>query len=150
MVTRFLPLPVDESPEQAARLSRILKTLRRRHGLTVVEMARRMNLGHRTYEAFEAGEGKLNLSKLQRFADITDADAYGILLGLAFEDDDLALRCAENKLITAALMVLQDLARDTGADLQRLDARLVMSELDAACARLLTAAKARRFPGGRE
>jgi transcriptional regulator with XRE-family HTH domain len=146
VVNRKLPLPPDETPEQAARLARVLKTLRRRRGLTTAEVARRMNLKQRTYELFEAGGGKLKLDRIQAFAEATDTDPYAILLSLVFEDDRFALGCADHKLMTAAMMSLQDFSREAGEDLPRLDARLVMHEFDAACGRLLQEARRRRFP----
>lgn len=127
-------------------MARILKTLRRRRGLSATEVARQMGMKQRTYELFEAGGGALKLKRVQKFADVVNCDAYAILLGLAFEDEDLALRCADNKLATALVMALQDFASEAGADLPWLDARLAMHVFDVAFARLVREARARRFP----
>lgn len=145
-MSRKLLLPLDEAPEQSARLARLLKALRRRRGLTASEVARRMGMKQRTYELFEAGGGALRLERVQKFADATGSDPYAILMALAFEDEELALRCADNKLMTAIMMSVQDFSRDAGADLSRLDARLAMQVFDAACAWLVSEAQARGLP----
>lgn len=145
----MLPLPSDDLPAHQRLLSRILKTIRRRRALLAQEVADRMGLPLRTYEHFEAGGGRLNLRRLQRFAEATDSDAYAIVASLAFGDVRFALRCADNKAMTVAMMSIQDLNRDAGEDLALLDARRIMHEFDAACARLLEEARSRRLPGAR-
>lgn len=145
-VNRLLPLPAEELTDDGAVLSRILKSLRRLRGLTTREMAQRMNMGHRNYQLFEAGRGTLNLTRLQRFADVTGSDAWGILLALAFRTPELALRCAENKVATAMIMAAMDFQKECGADLANLDARITMSRLDAAFGDLTKVARGRRFP----
>ena len=142
----MLPLPSDESEAHARLLARILRTLRRRRGLSAKEVAGRMGLPKRTYELFEAGTGRLSLPRLQSFAEATDTDAYAILIGLAFGDLAFAIRCADNKLMTAAVMSLEDLNREAGDDLALLDPRSVIRAMDTACEALLAEARARRLP----
>lgn len=108
-----------------------------------------MGLPLRTYEHFEAGGGRLNLRRLQRFAEATDSDPYAIVAGLAFGDVRFALRCADNKAMTVAMMSIQDLNKEVGEDLALLDARRIMHEFDAACTRLAEEARSRRLPGAR-
>lgn len=105
-----------------------------------------MGLKKRTYELFEAGGGKLNLTRLQQFAEATDTDAYAILISLAYGDETFALRCADQKLMTAAVMSIQDFNADIGDDLGRLDARIVMQAFDAACSQLAQIARQRGIP----
>lgn len=100
----------------------------------------------RTYQLFEAGGGKLNLTRIQQFADATDTDAWAILVSLAFGGPEFALLCADNKLMTAAVESTRDFHRNWGVDMAKLDPRLVMHELDAAWERLGRAARDRRFP----
>ena len=142
----MLPLPSDGSEAHARLLARILRALRRRRGLSATEVARRMELPKRTYELFESGKGRLSLSRLQSFAEATDTDGYAILIGLAFGDPSFALRCADNKLMTAAIMSLDDLHREAGDDLALLDPRGVMQAMDTACDALLAEARERRLP----
>lgn len=143
----MLPLPTGEDARQQALLARTLKAIRKRRGLLAREVAARMGLASRTYEFFEAGGGRLNLARLQQFADVTGSDPLAILMSLVFGDPAFALRCLDNKLMTGAALALQDLNAETGDDLARLDARLIMSEFDAACARLAAEAHSRRGPG---
>lgn len=142
-----LSLPCHPDPETGRRLAEILKGLRRRRGLRVQEAADRMGLAKRTYEAFEAGDGSLNLGRIQAFADALDVDAIAIVLGLVFRSADLAFACADNKLMHAALLTARDFDRDTGPDLARLDARVVFRELDGAWTRLRDEARRRRPSG---
>lgn len=144
----MLRLPTDGPKGHRDLLSRILKAIRRRRGLLAQDVASRMAMPLRTYEHFEGGRGRLSLERLQRFAEATDSDAYGIVASLAFGEVAFALRCADNKAMTIAMMSLQDLNRDAGEDLVLLDARQILHEFDAACARLAQEARARRFPPG--
>jgi transcriptional regulator with XRE-family HTH domain len=143
----MLPLPAVDAPDEGGLLARTLKALRRRRGLLAGEVARRMGMKFRTYQLFEAGGGKLNLSRLQSFAEATDADPWAILAGLALGDPEFALLCADNKLMSAAMETVRDFNREFATDAAKLDPRLVMSELDAAWARLGAAARRRRYPG---
>lgn len=142
----MLPLPNEEAADHAALLSRILKAIRRRRGLRVIDVANRMGLPKRTYESFEDGTGKFSLARLQRFAEATDSDAYAILVSLAFGDPAFALRCADHKLMTATIMSIQDLNREAADHLTTLDARLVMHIMDRACDILGKEARARGSP----
>ncbi|WP_377355251.1 helix-turn-helix domain-containing protein [Phenylobacterium terrae] len=150
MPDRKLPLPADQPSGRRPLLSRILKAIRRRRGLLSQEVADRMGLPLRTYEHFEAGGGRLNLARLQSFAEATDSDAYAIVASLAFGEIHFALRCADNKAMTIAMMAIQDLDREVGDDLALLDARRILHEFDAACGRLAEEARSRRFPGPRD
>lgn len=142
----MLALPEIDAPDQGVLLSAILKALRRRRSLRPREVARRMGLPYRTYQLFEAGGGRLNLDRLQRFAEATDSDAWAILASLSFGVPDFALLCADNKLMTAAMESVRDFHSEASTDIVRLDPRLVMHELDAAWRRLGEAARQRRFP----
>lgn len=142
----MLPLPTGDRRDQGALLSRILKAIRRKRGLLASEVADHMGMKLRTYELFEAGGGKLNLIRLQKFADATDSDAYAIVMGLAFGDARFALRCADSKLMTISIMSIQDLNLEVGDDVEKLDARVIMHEFDAACGRLADEARRRRLP----
>ena len=143
----MLRLPTDEPQGPPDLLSRILKAIRRRRGLLAQDVADRMALPLRTYEHFEGGHGRLSLLRLQRFAEATDSDAFAIVASLAFGEVEFALRCADNKAMTIAMMSIQDFSREAGEHLPLLDARRIMHEFDAACGRLADEARARRFPG---
>jgi transcriptional regulator with XRE-family HTH domain len=145
-LNQLLPLPADNPPNHGLVLSRTLRALRRRRGLLMREVAAKMGMRFRTYQLFEAGGGKLNLSRIQQFADATDTDAWAILVSLAFGSPQFALLCADNKLMTAAVESVRDFHRDWGEDIAKLDPRLVMHELDAAWRRLGLEGRDRRFP----
>lgn len=145
-MNQLLPLPAEQPPDDGALLSCILKALRRRRGLLIRDVAARMGMRFRTYQLFEAGGGTLNLTRIQQFAEATDTDPWAILVSLAFGTPDFALRCADNKMMTAAVVAARDFHRELGEDVGKLDPRVVMRELDAAWARLGREARERRFP----
>ena len=145
-MNRLLPLPAEDLPDHGVLLSRILKQLRRRKGLLIKQVAHSMGIAPRTYQLFEAGGGKLNLTRLQKFADATESDAWAILVSLAFGQPEFAVLCADNKLMTAAVVSARDFHRDWDRDIANLDPRVVMHELDTAFARLGEEARRRRFP----
>jgi len=141
-----LPLPADAPPDDGELLSRIIRGLRNRRGLTVAEVAARMGMRPRTYQFFEAGDGNLNLTRIQVFSEAVDVDPWAILASLAFGSPDFAFACAENKTMTAAVLAARDFHRDHGDDVARLDPRVVMHEIDAAWDRLGEIVRGRRFP----
>ena len=145
-MNRMLTLPETDPSDEGALLSVILKALRRRRGLLSREVAHRMGMAPRTYQLFEAGGGRLNLERLQQFAEATDSDPWAILASLAFGGPEFALLCADNKLMTATMESARDFHREWTSDIAKLDPRLVMHELDAAWRRLGEAARQRRFP----
>lgn len=145
------PLPTGEDRRQRVLLARTLKAIRRRRGLLVREVAARMEMKPRTYEHFESGAGKLSLARIQRFAEVTDSDPYAILMSIAYGEPAFALRCLDNKMMTGAALSILDMNKEAGDDLARLDARVIFTELDGACERLVAEARRRRTPqSGRE
>lgn len=144
--TALIALPPHDPPDEGTLLSRILKAIRRRRGLLVAEVAARMNMAPRTYQLFEAGGGNLNLTRIERFAEATNSDAWAILTSLALGKPDFALQCADNKLMTATMETVRDFQRVWSADIERLDARVVMFELDGTWDRLGAIARSRQYP----
>lgn len=86
-----------------------------------------MNMALRTYERFEAGETRLNLDHIHRFATATRSDAHAILLAVATGSPELARRCADNQLGTILLIALQRFDMTMGDAIQTLEAREVIA-----------------------
>jgi transcriptional regulator with XRE-family HTH domain len=141
----MLTLLRDDPPDPAIALSQILKALRRRRGLTAAETAAAMGLPQRSFEHFEGGRGRLNLERLQKFGEVTDTDAFAVLLALILGDPAFAVRCADNKLATILLMSLSDFQRGTGESVSRLDPRALFAAFDATFAALAEEARAREM-----
>ena len=112
-------------------LSSALKLIRRSRGLTALEVARRMRMALRTYERFEAGDSRLNVDYIHRFAVATDSDPYAIIMAVAVGSPEFARRCADNKLVTTPTVGMQRFDQILGDRIQSLEARAI---IDAVCA----------------
>lgn len=123
--------PMRASTAMPARdgdlLSAALKAIRRHRGKTATETASAMNMALRTYERFEAGETRLNVDHIHRFASATDSDPYAILLAVALGSPELARRCADNKLATILTIALQKYDVAMGDRIQRQDTRTLIA-----------------------
>ncbi len=87
-------------------------------------MARLMNMHPRSYERFEAGQGPLDLDQLQKFAEVTDSDPFGILIGVWLDAPEFAVRTADNKPIVAFMLALRVFHDDLRDDISLIEPRL--------------------------
>jgi len=122
--------PLASRPAPSGRdsdlLSEALKTVRRSRGMTAAETAGAMGMPLRTYERFEAGDGRLNIDYVHRFAAATDSDAYAIIMAVAIGSPSLAARCADNKLVTTLTIAAQRFDAAMGDRIRTLQARAVI------------------------
>lgn len=112
-------------------LSQALKFVRRLRGLTAVEVAAAMRMPVRTYERFEAGEGRFNIDYVHRFAAATESDPHAITMAVDVGSPDLAWRCADNKLVTVMTIGTQRFNAASGDLIQTLEARDIISAVNA-------------------
>jgi transcriptional regulator with XRE-family HTH domain len=119
--------PTRDSRTRRACLSQSLKAIRRLRGRRAADVARDMGMPLRSYEYFEAGQGRLNLERIHKFADVLDADALAILIGMEMCSPSFAVRCAGNKLMTILEMALQEFDGEAGDDMAQLDARTLIN-----------------------
>ncbi len=103
-----------------------------------------MGLPRRSYERFEAGEGRLNFSRIEAFARATQSDPYAILAAIWTGAPALAWRCADNKLATIWLMALQAFDAQCGDAVRQLDAHTLLSAFEDAFAQLAETAAQRQ------
>lgn len=82
-----------------------------------------MDMAHRTYQRFEAGEIEMDFARIQKFADVVHADAWGIRFAVEMGAPDFALYCADNQGATALFSALRRFNMKAGKDLARLDTR---------------------------
>ena len=122
-----MSLILSDTTHDGALLSAALKSVRKHRGLSTTEVAGAMNMPLRTYERFEAGETRLNLDHIHRFATATRSDAHAILLAVAAGSPELARRCADNQLGTILLIALQRFDLTMGDAIQSLEAREVIT-----------------------
>lgn len=109
--------PSHDDLSQAALLSRALRSIRRERRLRASEVARAMDMPLRSYEHFEAGRGRLDLERLQRFADATDSDPFAIIACLMLKEPEFAVRAADNKLMIVFMLALRDFNENLGDDI---------------------------------
>jgi hypothetical protein len=123
----MFPLAPGDGQAAGQRLARVLKALRRHRRLRPGQVARAMAMPLRSYEHFESGCGRLNLGRVQAFAEATDTDSFAILASLALDSPELAVRCADNKLMLIFMMALQDFDAATQDDIARLEPRTLIT-----------------------
>lgn len=111
-------------------LSKALRGIRRKRDLKTITVAERMGLPLRTYELFEAGGGRVSPDRILKFAEATDSDPFAIALSVAFGDAELAISCANTKLVLIIVMQLQDFFEDRGPDLAYLDPPNIVSAFE--------------------
>ena len=107
-------------------LSEALKLVRRHRGMTAPQVAASMRMALRTYERFEAGDSRLNVDYIHRFAGATNSDPYAIIMAVTVGSPELARRCADNKLITTLTIGAQRLDHLLGEQMQSLEARAII------------------------
>jgi hypothetical protein len=124
------PSPVRSAGSSAA-LKTTLRAIRKRRGLRAVDVAERMAMPLRSYEHFEAGVGQLNLGRLFEFAQATDSDGWAILVAVRSGNPELALHCADNKLVTILVLALQDFDADLGDGVANIEAAALIARFSA-------------------
>jgi len=121
-------MPEDASPnprpDHRANLAAALRGIREARRLRIADMARLMDMHPRTYEHFEAGRSPLDLDKLQKFAEVTDSDPFGILVGVWLQAPEFAVRTADNKPIVAFMLALRVFHEDLRDDVSLIEPRL--------------------------
>lgn len=120
-----------ESGDDGRLRSAALKAVRRHRGLSTQQMAAALNMPLRTYEHFEAGQGRLNLDYMHRFSQAADCDVYGLLSAIAIGSPEFAVRTADNKFMTAFTILLQAYDRQMGDRIRDLDARSLIAAFGA-------------------
>lgn len=114
-----------------ALVSRAIRRLRVRSGLSKDEIAATMHLSIRTYERFEAGSTRLNLDYVHRFARATGCDANGILLAIATGSPEFAVRCADNRFATILVIALRRFNEAVGDRLGEFEVRTLIAAVTA-------------------
>lgn len=116
-----------------------------------------MGMRLRSYEHFEAGGGRLSLERVHGFAEASRSDPHAIFAAVMIGSPRFALRAADNKLMTAFLIALQEFDSDLGDEIAELDTGAIMGAFTQAFSALTADAKrkvalrdallAKRWPG---
>lgn len=105
----------------AAVLSQALRLIRKHRHMTPKETALAMSMAPRTYQRFEAGDTRINLDHIHRFAHATRSDPQAILMAVSIGSPEHALRSCDNQLgtvVTVAIKTLDDVLGDRLGDLE--------------------------------
>ncbi|AQR63306.1 hypothetical protein BZG35_02195 [Brevundimonas sp. LM2] len=97
--------------------------------MTKAETAAAMRIAIRTYARFEAGETRLNLDYIHRFAAATRSDAQAILMAVAIGSPEHARRCAENQMGSIYTIGLEQFDHLLGDDIRNLDSRTIITAI---------------------
>lgn len=112
-------------------LSAALKLVRKARGMSSRQTAASMHMSVRTYQRFEAGETRLNLDHIHRFARATASDPHAIMLSVMIGSPRFALSAADNMLSTVLVVGVQKLERAVGERIAELDTRSLVSAVAA-------------------
>jgi transcriptional regulator with XRE-family HTH domain len=95
-------------------LSQAVRLIRRARRFKVRELAALMAMKSRSYEYFESGRARPNLERILRLAEVSDADFHAMLAAMFIGSPRFALRAADNKLMTAFLIRLEEFDSELG------------------------------------
>lgn len=112
-------------------LSAALKLVRKARGMSSRQTADAMHMSIRTYQRFEAGETRLNLDHIHRFAKATASDPHAIVMSVMIGSPRFALNTADNMLSTILIVGVQKLELAVGDGIAELDTRGLVSAMTA-------------------
>lgn len=111
-------------PDYRATLSSALREIREDRRLRIADMARLMGMSASAYDRFEAGNLRLDLEDLVKFAEVTNSDPLGILIGVFMRAPEFGARTADNKLMVVFMLALGDFYAELRDDISLIEARL--------------------------
>lgn len=138
-----MPPDPPETLTEARLIGLGARSVRRARSMTAQHVADAMNLPLRTYEYFEAGQGRVNLDYIHRFAAATNCDPYALLLGPGLASTEFARRTADTKMILIFLIALGEFETRMGDRMTTLDPRALIEAFTEAFRTLEAEAKAR-------
>lgn len=121
-----MPPDPSDKPSDARLIGLAARAVRRARGMTAQQVADAMNLPLRTYEYFEAGQGRVNLDYVHRFAAATNCDPYALLLSPGLGSTEFARRTADTKMILIFLIALGEFEARMGDRMIPLDPRALI------------------------
>ncbi len=129
-------------------LAKTLRAVRRFSGLKQAELAERLHKRPRSYQHFEGGNHKvLDVAAIDDLARATGSDPYGILLATLACRPEIAVRFADNKLVSALVIALVAFNDAVGDDAANLTAAEIMAAFHGAFKQLADQA-GRPYPEG--
>ncbi|QJU60276.1 helix-turn-helix transcriptional regulator [Sphingomonas sp. AP4-R1] len=107
-------------------LSKALRAIRRKRGMTAAQVADAMGMAVRTYEDFEGGRGSLTHDRIFAFADATDSDPFALILSPIFKSPAIGIDCADTKFLTIMMMHFEEFMEEQGGDVAYLEPPLII------------------------
>ena len=111
---------------QAECLSQVLRAVRSARQMRASEVAKAMGMASRSYQHFEAGRGRLDFLRIERFAEATGSDPYAIVVAVMLRRPDLALNAMYNKLVVMNLFALDDFNEELGEDIRLIEPQILV------------------------
>ena len=133
-------------------LSQAVRLVRRARRLKVRELAALMAMKVRSYEYFESGRARPNLERIHHLAEVSQSDPHAFLAAMAMGSPRFALRAADNRLMTAFLIRLEEFDQEVGDAVALLETGAYVTAFGAAFDALTEEARrrARDDPSNRE
>lgn len=138
-----MPPQSPEKPSEARLIGLAARAVRRARGMTAQQVADAMGLPLRTYEYFEAGQGRVNLEYIHRFATATNCDPYALVLGPGLGSTEFARRTADTKMILIFLIALGEFETRMGDRMITLDPRALIEAFTEAFRKVEAESRAR-------
>lgn len=125
-----------EDSEDAALLGAAMRLIRTHRRMRPAEIAAEMGIPIRTYEHLEAGRARVTYDRMSRFAAATDCDAAALSAAIQLRDPNIALHCADTKLMSVLLMAFGELNEKLGPDLALIETRTMIGGATRLCREL--------------
>jgi len=116
-----------------ALLATALRAIRKSRRMRTSEIAQAMEMPVRSYEHFEAGQGRITYDRLLRFAEATNCDPVALLAVGPMQSPEFAERCADNKLMQIVMIALSELNDDLGEDIVYLESGAIIGGMTRLC-----------------
>lgn len=117
----------------SALLATALRGIRKSRRMRTSEIAQAMDMPVRSYEHFEAGQGRITYERIVRFAEATNSDPIALLAVVPMGSPEFAQRCADNKLMQIVLIALSELNEDLGEDIVYLESGAIIGGITRLC-----------------
>lgn len=122
-----------EDSSDNALIATAMRRIRKSRRMRSSEVARAMDMPLRSYEHFEAGQGKMTYDRLVRFAEATNCDPVALLAVMPMGSPEFAERCADNKLMQIFMIALSELNEDLGEDIVYLESGAIIGGITRLC-----------------
>ena len=104
----------QNSLDRSKALGAALRAVRNHRSMGQSDVAAALGISRRSYLDAEAGTNRWPLEQLIAFADATNSDVMALVAAAIIGDPALAVRCADNKLMTILMSAVVDFEAAVG------------------------------------